>query len=85
MNAGVPRRTFSCVTIDSGDAECVDLHDPEVEHLDEIVLAAVSAHQDVRGLDVAVHQSVRFGFGERMTDLTKQKDRTFGRTPDRAA
>ena len=55
-----------------------DLHDPEVEHLDEIVLAAVSAHQDVRGFDVAVHQPVGLGFSERVTDLTKQKDRPFG-------
>ena len=57
----------------SGSLWLVDrFDDAEVQHFHEIVVFAVSAQDDVGGLDVAVHQRDRFRLGERMTHLTDQ-------------
>jgi hypothetical protein len=45
------------------------LHDAEVQHLDEVVVFAVAAQENIGRLDVAVHQRDRFRFRKRMTYL----------------
>src|SRR5213079_2179487 len=43
----------------------------EVEHLDEVALAPVRAHEQVRWLEVAVREVVRVRLAERMADLSQ--------------
>ena len=75
MNAGVPWTAFSRVSAGLGLGGVADgSHDPEVQHLHEVVLLAVPAQEDVRRLDVAMHQAVRLGFGERVADLSQHVD-----------
>ena len=47
------------------------LGQPEVEHLDEIVLPAANGEEDVGRLDVAVNQARRVGLGQRRADLAQ--------------
>ena len=55
-----------------------DLRDPEVENLHEVVVLAIPAQEDVRRLDVAMHEPARFGLGQRMAHLPKDMDDAFG-------
>ena len=85
MNAGVPGRQLGRGGHDgvSIDSACVELHQPEVEHLDEVVVEAHPADVDVGGLDVAVDQSPRVRVGERVADLPQQVDaRSAGTGPN---
>ena len=61
-----------------GVADCP--HNSEIQHLHEVVLLAVPAEEDVRGLDVAMNQAARLGLRQRVTDLAKQVDGPFGRS-----
>ena len=48
------------------------LHQPEVEHLHEVVVDAQAGGEDVGGLDVAVDQPVLVRVGERVAGLGQQ-------------
>jgi hypothetical protein len=50
---GQARRGLHRVGTESGDR----LHQPEVQHLHEVVAQADAADVDVRGLDVAMHEA----------------------------
>ena len=50
----------------------------EIEHLDEVVVGAEPAHEDVGGLDVAVDQAAAMRLAERVADLPQQMDRPRG-------
>ena len=58
MKSGVPAISPSPVSIVPGAAVDV-LDQPEVEHLDEVVVGTEAAHEDVRRLDVAVEEPAR--------------------------
>jgi hypothetical protein len=46
--------------------------------LHEAIVLAISAQEDIRRLDISMHESARFGFGERMAHLTKDMDDALG-------
>ena len=50
------------------------LHQPEVEHLDEVVLPADASEVDIGGLDVPMHEPRVVGFLQRIADLAKDVD-----------
>ena len=58
------------------------LGDSEVKNLHEVKVLAIPTEEDVGGLDVAMDEPGRFGFGQRMAHLSKDVDGAFGR--DRA-
>ena len=86
MNAGVPRTAFPrvCITLPSGVSRDRS-HNPEIQHLHEVVLLAVAAEEDVRRLDVAVHQAAGLRLGERVADLAQDVDGPLGRNRAEAA
>ena len=45
------------------------LHQPEIEDLDEVEVASIPAHVDIGRLDVPVNQAMLVCLRERMTDL----------------
>src|SRR5438093_12474385 len=49
-------------------------HDPEVEHLQEIVLGSQPGDEEVGRLDVTMHESVLMRLGERSTRLPQKHD-----------
>ena len=77
MNAGVPWSR-------PGDVSSVApvrpylvgliLHDPEVEHFQVVVLGAQPADEEIRGLDVAVHEAVLVRLGKRPARLAEEHD-----------
>ena len=50
----------------------LNLDQPEVEHLGEVVLEAHPADIDVGRLDVAMHQAARVRIGQRVAHLAQQ-------------
>ena len=86
MNAGVPWTAFSPVLqqVRLG-ALAQPLDDSEIQHLHEVELLAVAAEEDVRGLDVAVHQAAGFRLGQGMAHLAQQEDGPLGRCGPEAA
>src|SRR5207247_1930004 len=46
----------------------------EVQHLHEVALAAVRAHEQVRGLEVPMRESIRVRLSERVADLPQPVD-----------
>ncbi len=49
-------------------------HQPEVDHLHDVGLIRPLGEDDVGGLDVAVNEAERVGFGQRAVDLRENVD-----------
>ncbi len=54
------------------------LHQPEIEHLHEVVFTAVAADEDVARLDVAMHDTALVSLRERVADLAEDVDGALG-------
>ena len=54
------------------------LGNTEVQHLHEVMFAAVPAHEQVGRLDVAVNEPIRFGLRQRVAHLAQQIDHALG-------
>ena len=51
----------------------VHFHKSEVQHLHEVVFEAHPAHVNIRGFDIAVHETARMRVRERVADLPQQE------------
>ena len=55
------------------------LDNPEIQHLHVVVLGTEPGHEEVRGLDVPMHQPVVVRLGERSARLAQEHDHALGR------
>ena len=70
-----------CSTVNSavaGRATAPELHQPEIEHLHEVVVEAHAADVDIGRLDVAMDEAARVRVGQRVAHLAEQEHRAFG-------